>query len=216
MAGLDYVQLDYFKYAAGNSQPQVLIDAVRAAPPEADLYTGEISEQVARETGWHCIIATVSRTVVDLNRYPHGTNSSAISEYRETIFNLLKTSDLLSSDEKLKKPFLHIAVHGTKDRPDRDLEIGTVHGASSSLDHQNWFVSNLNELLQTVQFPTKTNIAIVHNMHFWGDPSKTVHRARYGENFNTIQIEIGRWLRENYRKQMIDILGKLVRSFPPK
>ena len=121
----EYIELNFIKYQCGYAQPQVLIDAVHAASPKADTYTGEIVDQVTKATSCHCIIAIVSRKIADLNRPCNGRNDPAIKEYRETLNKLLKGSALISlaDEEQVAIPFLHLAIHGMRDIYDLDIEL---------------------------------------------------------------------------------------------
>ncbi len=210
---------EYIKSRSATHTPWVLVDAIHAAKPNSDLHTGIIASKVAEITGCHCIIATVSRNVADLNR-PHSTkNKKAIREYRDCINYMLETSRLLRG-EKLAYPFLHLAIHGMKDREDKDIELGTRHGRSCSPLIQTWIYKQFVEISDSL-FWKELSPAIVLDEHFIGDSSKEAHRhgdqnslySGYGENFNTVQIECAHWLRTNHPQEIIDTLCQIIGHF---
>jgi len=110
----------------------------------------------------------------------------------------------LDGNGKLSKPYLHLALHGMRDKWNLDIEIGTLHGKTCSPEVKEWFVGEIKKHFRRVQIDGR----------FCGDPSKSVHRCGdkisdteylgYGKNFNTIQIEISRTLRENCQKKLIN------------
>jgi len=104
----------FLKWRPGDSSSRILIDAVHAARPRADAFTGRIADFAAGKLGAHCIVATTSRNVADLNRPRTPKNAAAIDEYRNVIHELLKNAKLLDNAGGLRHPFLHIAVHGMR------------------------------------------------------------------------------------------------------
>ncbi len=98
-------QLRFTEARPGKSVPTVLLDAVHAAAPRGEPGTREIVTGVAEQTGCHCIVGLLSRTVSDLNRPLSQANREAIVEYREQIGWLLDQSSLLE-DGELVRPFL--------------------------------------------------------------------------------------------------------------
>lgn len=215
-------QKEFIKVNYATHTPWVLIDAVHAQKPRHDKYTGELAEFVAERTGCHCIIATVSRTDVDLNRAPVPNNKrhcSAIEEYRCSIKSMLQSGRLLESG-KLRHPFLHLALHGMKDSHGIDIDLGTRYGKTCSPLIRNWiytaFKQNINSLFWHRQQPEP-----VLDRCFPGDPSKSFHCGGtgrnsypgYGENYNTVQIECAYWLRSNHRTELVDILCQVIGQF---
>jgi hypothetical protein len=94
--------------------------------------------------------------------------------------------------------------------------IGTRNGESCSTEIKEWFVEEINKYYE--------NIGV--DSIFPGDSSKSVHRIGdcisdlsykgYGDNFNTIQIEINRTQRENHRQKLISILSNIIIDFNKK
>lgn len=217
---MNFHQLKYLKYRIGVDIPHVLIDAVHATSPQADKFTGEIAREVTRKTSCHCIISTMSRIIADINRPRNSSNEAAIEEYRNAIREMLQSAEILNSHGTLKRPFLHLAIHGMRDRPDKDVEIGTRHGATCSASIRDWIVKRFCTWSQEHIEGRRPPIVVVDE-ELKGDISKTFHRhgddtsgyLGYGPNFNTVQIEFSRWLREEHRSELIDFLSQLVLDF---
>ena len=210
-------KLKYLRYNIGDDHPNILIDAVHAHAPRADKYTGEIVECVANTTGCNCIIGTVSRDVADLNRpIDKSGNPEANKEYRNTIRSILMEHNLLDSEQKLKEPFLHLAIHGMKDSHQIDVELGTRHRKTCSPEIRTWLKKQFEQWADSF---TEKRPIIGMDQHFVGDSSKAFHRhgtdsyLGYGEHFNTVQIEFSHWLRLNYRKEVLDLLNQVVSNF---
>ena len=49
---------------------------------------------------------------IDLNRPLNQTNEPAILEFREAIFSILNHLKILDNNDRLIKPYLHLALHG--------------------------------------------------------------------------------------------------------
>ena len=191
------------------------IDAVHACPPHGDEFTGDIVEGVVNKINCSGIIAIVSRTIADLNKPRNSNNKEAIDEYRQTIREILQHINILDKNGRLIRPYLHLAIHGMRDR-DKEIEIGTLQGKTCSPEVKNWFVNEIKKRFNKVQIDGR----------FPGDPSKSVHRcgdqtsdlsySGYGNNFNTFQIEISRTLRENHQKELINIFSDIIIHFNEK
>lgn len=194
---------------------------VTAAPPRAEVFTAEIAKRVSVVTDCHSIIATVSRRVADLNRFPGSRNRAAVAEYRKTIYELLRDSRALD-DGRLLSPFLHLSLHGMQDRRYMDIELGTVFGESCSDDLLQWLLSRLRRWATGIQNAHRVPI-VVDNHELFGDPVIATHRIGdhpskykgYGTNFNSVQIEIAHWLREDHRDELVDFFTEVAESFSP-
>lgn len=214
-----FKQKNFIKTRSAIHTPCVLVDAVHAAKPNHDMYTGEIAERVSEIIGCHCIVATVSRNVADLNRPPNRSNAEAVAEYRESINQLLETSGMIEAGA-LVGPFLHLAIHGIADRPDKDIELGTCCGSSCSTEIRDWIMQGFEKSFSGVLWQSrKPRIGI--DEYFIGDTSKSYHRsgdpgteyAGYGRNFNTVQVEIAKWLRRDHRGKVIYALCRTIEQF---
>ncbi len=204
------VKKRYLKYNIGDPKITAHIDAVHAQAPNADQFTGEIVEGVIEDINCSGIISTISRNIMDLNRPRSSENSAAIDEFRETIYEFLNHKKILDERNTLTKNYLHLAIHGMRDRKN-DFELGTRNGNSCSPQIYSWFRTRIEELSK--------NIGIDHV--FPGDVSKSYHRhgdqgsnyVGYGEKFHTIQIEINRTWRLHRRSEVILFLSKIIYDF---
>ena len=103
-----------------------------------------------------------------------------------------------------------------KDDYNKDIEIGTRYGTTCSEKVKDWVFSELK----------KSVVSIGIDKIFPGDISKSVHRigdlssdrnySGYGENFNTIQLELSLNLRQNHRRDVIKVLSDLILKFSDK
>jgi len=217
---MNYIHLDYLKYRAGQDRPRVLVDAVHAADPRSDLFTGEIAETIAERAGCHSIIATVSRDVADLNRPPNQRNADAVQEYRQTLQTLLQASNLTGADKTLKQPFLLMALHGMRDRPNKDIELGTLYGRSCSPSVRDWIAERFHTWSRLSRTGRHQPIVVIDQV-FVGDQSIAFHRQSdpetnyrgYGHQFHTVQIEIAYWLRKQHRSELVELFNTLVADF---
>lgn len=215
---MNYVETPFLRYRFGDTSPRVLVDAVHAAPRNSDQFTGEIADAVSKQTGCNCIIATVSRDEVDLNRSPeHSKNPQAVHQYRRTIRKILESHSLLNENGRLTEPFLHLAIHGMKDTYPRDVEIGTIYGRTCSADVSRWLQDRFNQWAERFD---NTVPRVEVDQCFRGDDSKAFHRLGdsrsyegYGHNFHTFQIEFARWLRKDNRNRLIEVLSEAVLDF---
>jgi hypothetical protein len=213
-------------YRVGKGAMHVLIDAPHATHPQGESPTGEIANHVSLEVGCHCIIGTVSRTEADLNRPPERSgNPQAIYEYRDVIRHILDSSGLINSGGTVLHPFLHLQIHGMKDRSldpskryDLDVEIGTKGKSTCSPTVHDWIVQEFKDWSGAVE--ERKNIVIGANERFTGDLSKGYHRhgddgeySGYGENFHTVQIEFTKWLRSEHQTEIENVLKHIAQEF---
>lgn len=201
----------YLKYHLGKSKFNGHIDAVHAHPRQSDQYTGEIVNAVINKMDCSGIIATISRTKMDLNRQRNKDNAPAIDEYRATIRDIIDSKRLLNRNDKLRKNYLHLAIHGMSNDRKNEFEIGTLNGNSCDSAVEDWFIQHLESIT--------TKIGV--NTIFPGDPSKSVHRSGdgtsnyrgYGNHFHTIQIEINRTWRRDKQADIVNFLCLIINSF---
>ena len=211
-----FEEKEFVKFYLGDKNIRSHIDALHAAAPHADMYTGKIVEGIIKKINCHGIIGTVSRDNADLNRYPDQKNSKAIKEYRQTIGNILEHMGILNEEkERVMKPYLHLAIHGIKNKVHGPevIEIGTRSGKTCSPEVKKWLRGELDggawEILvdkEKIGDPSK----IVHR---FGDKISDLYYTGYGENFNTFQIEISRTLREKHQIELINIFSGIISSF---
>jgi hypothetical protein len=210
---IEFIPCSYIKYYLGNENMRVHVDALHAQAPKEEIFTAQLVEGIVEKTGCSGIIATVSRTLVDLNRPRNASNSKAIDEYRQTIKMILTHIHALNEKNQLTAPYLHLSFHGMKDDWNQDVEIGTRYGTSCSKEIKDWFVAEVDKHIDRYQVDGK----------FSGDPSKPVHRygdtnsdlsyIGFGDYFNTFQIEISRDLRENHLDLLINLFSGTILRF---
>lgn len=215
---LNFIQKEFIKIHLGDKKIRSHMDAVHAHPPQADEFTGDIVEGVVNRINCSGIIATVSRTKIDLNRPRNEHNRDAIDEYRQAIKDILTNVGILEENGKLSRPYLHLAIHGLNNKWGKDIIIGTKHGQTCSEDIKSWLV----EKLKKQKYIKRLCVDEIYP----GDPSKSVHRCGdiesdisylgYGDNFNTVQIEISRALREKHRGELIEVFCRLIEDFNKK
>lgn len=200
----------YFKYCLGDTETCVMYDALHAASPKSDLYTGELVEELVKSFNLSGVISKVSRTTMDINRPLNSSNAPGIIEFREIIRIILENKNLLNEDNTLKKHFLQLSLHGMKNNS-YDFEIGTRYAKTCSDNIQDWFTKELK------YYTSK----IVLNKSFIGDKSKAFHRVGdsssrydgYGSLFNTIQLEINHKWRKEHFKELVNIFSNVAAKF---
>ena len=124
------------------------------------------------------------------------------------LINKINCSGIISKVSRKK-----IDLNRRRDVNNKEIIIGTRNGESCSNEIKEWFIEEINKYYEN----------IVVDSIFPGDSSKIVHRLGdhvsdlsyqgYGKNYNTIQIEISRNLRENQQKELINILSNIILSF---
>lgn len=130
---IDFIKKKYIKFYLGNKYIYSHVDAVHACPPLSDKFTGEIVEGIVNRINCSSIIATVSRRNANLNRPRNNESREAIDECRLTIRQILKHLDILEKDGNLKRPYLHLAIHGMKNDWNKEIEVGTRFDKSCSV-----------------------------------------------------------------------------------
>ena len=138
---VNFTEKKFIKFYLGSKEIRSHIDAVHACPPKAHEFTGDIVERVVNKINCSGIVAIRSRKDADLNRPRNNNNKKAIDEYRQTIKQILEHIDYLDENGRLLKPFLHLAIHGMRDKWKEDIEIGTLYGRTCSLEVKDWFIN---------------------------------------------------------------------------
>jgi N-formylglutamate amidohydrolase len=208
-----FTEKKYIKFYLGSKDIRSHIDAIHAAPPCSDKFTGDIVEGVVNKINCSGIIAIVSRKIIDLNRPRNSNNKEEIDEYRQTIREILGNIGNLDRNEKLSRPYLHLAIHGMRDKGNVDIEIGTLHNKTCSPEVTKWLVNEIQKHDKKVQtdgrFPGDSSKPV----HRCGDQTSDLNYLGYGNNFNTFQIEISRTLREKNQKELIDIFSNIILKY---
>lgn len=212
----NFTNKKFIKFYMGSKKIRSHIDALHACPPKADEFTGDIVEGVVNKINCSGIIAIVSRTIVDLNRPRNSNNEEAIDEYRQTIREILGHIGNLDGNGKLSRPYLHLAIHGMKNKWNEDIEIGTQYSKTCSPEVKEWFDSEIKKNFKRIQIDVRFCGDSSKSVHRCGDQTKDFNYLGYGNNFNTFQIEISRTLRENYQKKLINKFSDIVNHFNEK
>lgn len=212
----NWIKKKFIKYHLGGGKIRAHIDAVHAHPSESDEFTGNIVEGVVSKINCPGIIAIVSRTIADLNKPRDNKNEEAIDEYRQTIKEIMVHIDNFDESGQLLKPYLHLAIHGMKDKWNRDVEIGTLHGKSCSAEVKDWFVIQIKKHVKNLIIDEKFSGDESKLVHRHGDQNSDLNYIGYGVDFNTFQIEISRTLRENYKNELIEIFSNIILKFNKK
>ena len=208
-----FIKKKYIKLYLGSKDIRSHIDAIHAAPRCSDKFTGDIVEGVVNKIDCSGIIAIVSRTRIDLNRPRNSNNKEGIDEYRQTIREILRHIGNLDGNRKSSKPYLHLALHGMKDKWNMDIEIGTLHGKTCSPEVKEWFVSEVKKHFGRVQVDGRFPGDFSKPVHRCGDQTSDPNYLGYGNNFNTFQIEINRILREEKQKYLIDTFSDIILKY---
>lgn len=200
----------YIAFYLGDPKIKCHVDAVHSKGPQADINTRNLVEHIIQNTGCSGIYALISRKDMDLNRPLNDSNTPAIMKFREAIHSILKHLKILNENEKLMEPYLQFALHGMKNYPDKEIEIGTRNNQTCSQDIFLWFKGQLEYCCEDI---FKRKLKIKYNQQFIGDDSKAVHRQKYGNFFNTIQIEINKTLRTKNFDNIVEVLSKIIKNF---
>jgi N-formylglutamate amidohydrolase len=215
MAHTTVKQGSFVNYRAASGLVNVVLDAPHAARPSSDLHTGSIVQQAADRLACHVVVGLVSRTVADLNRAPTESSRGAVSEYRQFLEQAVMAAGL-DPDGKLTRDFLHLSIHGMKDREEYDFELGTRDGETCSPQVESWAMDVCGRWATAL--PNAPRVAL--NRRFRGDPVLEVHRHGDGSGYggfgtlhNTIQIEFSRTLREDRADDVARLLVELGRGF---
>ena len=211
--GTALTELEYIAFDHGKQDIFVNIEAIHAESPNADLYTGNIVQEVARQTGASLILSRISRDVMDLNRPRGRFNYPAVDEYRATIGDILTNQGLLDQTHKLKQPFLHLSLHGMQDEWKRDLEIGTGYGHYCAPAVKNWFVGQVAEVTKSYGvddlFPGYTFRSVLRD----GDLYSATDFIGFGPNYHAIQLEVSRQWRADHPDFLTTFLVSTIQAF---
>ena len=207
---INFKEGKYIAYYLGDPKINCHIDAVHSKKPNGEINTKKLVVEVVKNTGCSGIYALVSRREMDLNRPLNETNEPAILEFRRAIFFILNHLKILDSNNTLKRPYLHLALHGMKDYAHKEINIGTRYNQTCSNNIFAWFRNKLDKYCKEI---FDRDLKILYNKEFIGNSSKGVHRKKYGNLFNTIQIEINITLRTKYFSKILEVLTNIVKNF---
>ncbi|GAB4293602.1 MAG: hypothetical protein Kow0090_08010 [Myxococcota bacterium] len=213
-----FAEKEFVRYYKGDRRIRAHIEALHAAEPRADKFTGEIATAVAKITDCHCIIAKLSREIADLNRPPSPLNKDslrAVREYREAIREILEHIGNIGADGKVSRPYLRLSLHGLSRRRSADVIIGTLKGKSCSPDVKERLLNMLSEGLkeikgEDVKIESEGAFAGNVSLGYLRDGDGVIGYVGFGEGFNSIQLEISRELREFHRLELIFLLCRVI------
>jgi len=200
----------YIAYYLGNPNINCHVDAVHSKNPQGEINTKNLIIEIIKNANCSGIYALISRRDMDLNRPLNKTNEPAILEFREAILSILKHLEILDKNDKLIKPYMQLALHGMKNYAHKEIEIGTRFNQTCNNEIFQWFRRELEENCKEV---FNKDLKVIYNKEFIGDKSKGVHRKKYGNLFNTIQIEINKTLRTQYFSETVEVLTRIIKNF---
>lgn len=220
---MSFTEKKYLKFRGGARNFYVLLDALHAAPESRrrEFFTDEIADRVSSDVGCHCIIAKVPREKADLNQFPTEESWPAVNQYRDTIRYLLQRDNLINQKGEVRFPFLHISLHGMRNRSSKDVELGTFFGESCSPDVLHWLLRRFRSWATELNHDHREPIVIDNDRGdaLYGHPVIATHRngydgnPGYGSNYDTVQVELAHWLRNEHKKEIIELLTGVAKEF---
>lgn len=218
--------MNWVKARSATEMPYIVLDAIHAVEPESDGCVEQIAKKAQEALGCHVIIGTRSRLEADLNRVRSDRNGNvqAVDEYRTTLRSMLAASGVLDRNGKAKRPILHVAIHGMKDRG-WAIEIGTspTGKESASRSARRWFFEATQEWCGVNPIAGVPMDKVYLNQMFSGDPSITCHRHGdpipaagydgFGKHYHHFQVEFTAEWRENYTDKAVRYVIDMVQQF---
>ncbi len=206
----------YIKYRLGNPSVHCHCEAIHA---DSDSYTQQLVEDICKYSGCSGIISTASSRKYDLNRPANPRSMDAVYEYRDTIRRILQHLEILSPDNQVTVPFLHIAFHAIKNDDTNSSEIRVSYEEPASASIANWFGNKLKEKTGNITgfggSPVRVNLQFVDE--------KSRQFRRYGEKGNIyngdnkayhfLLVEISEDLRCMSMKPLARSFNEVIREF---
>ncbi len=186
----------------------------------AEYNTAQIAHFAAMESNSPVVISLVPRHLADLNKsykakmtkmiYPINEilQKEAIKEYHAIIMDCLRAN---KEDNFLKQELLMISLHGMKNSPVTDVDLGTGGGKKCNYGLAVWIKEELEKNMKS--YGIKINITIDKLFsNSWGN--FTLKKKKYlGKNLKLLQIEMSQEMRINYPYQLALSLGKIADKF---
>jgi len=164
------------------------------------------------------------RTVLSEEFNLHGVKSE-----RALTRRMLKKAGSLDEDGKAKNPYLAIYLHGKADTRGNDFEIAAKQTNGKGPIHPLlafWIQEKLSAKVKEKGIKNGKNEDATVNVvtspgAYSGSPALTKMRygdglfdfKGFGENFQALQLEVSRHIRDNYKDQMGAILNELLAEF---
>ncbi len=204
---------DFVHYSIGSKNAFVHVEAIHNKNPGGEFFTGELADKLAAKTGASFLQSSVSRDLMDLNRPRSPLNYPAIDEYRSALGQIFSRKGFTNEQGVLSVPVLHLSFHGMRNIWGRNLEVGTGYGNYCDPGIKKWLINKVNGLTLNVGiddiFPGYTLKSVLRQGDIYGSSSFT----GFGDKVNTIQIEISRDWRRNYKETLVEFFSELILDF---
>jgi hypothetical protein len=210
---VDFINKEFLEFYLGSKDIRSHIDAVHAARPGSDQFTGDIVEGVVNNINCSGIISLVSRRKADLNRPRTRENKEAIDEYRQIINGILDHLGIINEEGMLTRPYLHLAIHGMKKTRKGDVEIGTLSCKICSPEVKDWLIEEIESKFKIVFLDKRFPGDPSKSVHRWGDKTSDLSYLGYGHNYNVFQLEISRTYRKYKQRELINIFSEIIIRF---
>jgi hypothetical protein len=165
------------------------------------------------------------KTPIETFEYPR----SAKAAFFWAVDDILQKQNRLDENGILKEPFVRLSIHGMKDNPDYGFAIAGSNNPADK-DFLLWFRDELQTSLANEQINTLVVVAKVSDPktsaysgplnlgYLRHEPGKEylVQHPAYGDNFNSIQLEIGSKFRkvEKEREIISLALANVLKNVP--
>lgn len=217
----------YVRYRRGIGSDRVLLEGPHVVAPHKEFWVDEIIRQASCRAGCHLLAATRSRAVADLDRpadfdsdgVDPGVQERAVEEYRTTVAELIERTDLLDGGSGLTRPFLHLSVHGMKNREDADLVLGTGDGTACGPEVEEWLTERIGAWIES---GVAGDARLARNERS-SDSSALAHHRRgdgaaypgFGDRFHSARLEIAHWMRADpdSRDELTFLLAEIAGAF---
>lgn len=212
----DSVNRIFIKYRLGRKDVHCHCEAIYA---DSDNYTADMVENICKRSGCSGIISTTSSRKYDLNRPANPRNMDAVYEYRDTMHRILQHMEVLSPDDQVIAPYLHIAFHAIRSGETHGSEIRVSYGEPASYSMVNWISNKLKDKTKNVSVhggsPVRVSVQYVdkqsNQFHRYGENGRIYN----GENkaYHFILVEISEDLRCMSRETLVKAFSETVRDF---
>ncbi|HLG25198.1 MAG TPA: hypothetical protein VI588_00170 [Candidatus Gracilibacteria bacterium] len=157
-------------------------------------------------------------------------NLNAVKAQRDLTARVLEREDNLDSNGKAKNPYLAVYVHGKVDTRGHDFEIAAAAkiGDKGPIDPRVafWIAERLREKIgargmKNINGETPAVNVVASNGSYSGSPALTRLRSGdavlgfkgFGDNFQALQLECGRYVRDNHANDISTMLDEVLAEF---
>jgi len=212
----DSVNRVFIKYRLGREDVHCHCESVYA---DTENFTAEIVEGICKRSGCSGIISTTPSQKYDLNRHANPRNMDAVYEYRDTMHRILQHMEVLSPDDKVVLPYLHMAMHAIRNGDTHGSEIRVSYTEPASYSMINWFCNKLKEKTKNISVhggsPVRVSAQYVDRQsnlfqRYWENCE-----IYNGENkaYHFMLVEISEDLRCMCREALVKAFSEIVRDF---